>query len=74
MTSHFIDMYPNGSYLCKCGFTGTAQQVLDHALPLNIRNLAEKVAADPKSTPDMIARTKALLVRTERLYSPGGAS
>jgi hypothetical protein len=33
-------------------------EALDHALPLNTRSLADAVAADPKSSPEMIARSE----------------
>lgn len=44
---------------CSCGeqFTN-ALAALDHALPLNTRDLAEAVAADPKSSPELRTRAE----------------
>ena len=52
---------------CTCGFTGDTMTVLGHALPLNTRSLADTVAADPNSDPELVARAEALAQEAEGL-------
>lgn len=60
MQGHSIYMLGGHRNICSCGFSGSSLEVLGHALPLNTRSLAAAVAADPESTPEMIARSEAL--------------
>lgn len=59
-TYHSIDILGSGRYRCSCGqHFGSANAALGHVLPLNTRSLADAAAADPKSSPELIASTEA---------------
>ena len=60
MQGHSTWQHGGNRCTCSCGFSGTSLEVLGHALPLNARDLADTVAADPASTPEMIASSEAL--------------
>lgn len=65
---HSIFEFSDGRRACSCGQRfSNPLAALDHALPLNTRSLADAVAADPKSTPDMIARSEATAQEAARI-------